>query len=609
MTHECWNKQLLWIDLTSRSITEEKVDTHIYEKFVGGKGLGTYLLYRELDESIDPLDAANVLLFLSGPLQGLPAPNVGRWTLMTKSPLTGLYLDSHCGGALGRELKKAGYDAVGVHGKSEEPVYLYLNDGELQFRDAMDIWNKGIYESTRKLHEETTQGSCVYSIGPSGANLNSAAAGCCEIAHQTGRGGTGAVMGSKNLKAFVAYGTNRIEAHDVDTIRKINRELISDWNEEGHEEAFKNYGTTFLPEVSNALGQYPTRNWQSGYFEDWEGLDAQKMKEEYGLGSHHSCPHCVMRCTHAFRTENPYNPGEEVESMVEYETLGLMGGNLGISNPEFVFKLNYICDDSGLDTISTGTQIGFAIEAYEQGILSEDDIGFPLEFGDGDAALKLAKMIAAREGTGDLLAKGVKRAAEEIGSEAEKIAVHVKGLEIPAWDPRGRRGMGVSYATADVGASHLRGWPDTAEAPNEPAVPTVQSMVKARDEKVLTDSLEVCHFTYRLHITLEQKIDMLNAASGLEYDEAAVFDFAHRVATLSRLFNVREGISRKDDKLPPRLWEPETQGPREGMKSFISKEDFEKSLDRFYELRAWNNNGIPTKETIEKLGLAGIVEQ
>lgn len=608
MTHECWNEQILWIDLSSQSVTEEQLSPEIYEKFVGGKGLGTYLLYREVNESIDPFDSDNLLLFLSGPLQGLPAPNVGRWTLMTKSPLTGLYLDSHCGGALGRELKKTGYDAVGVRGKANEPVYLYLDDDELELRDAEDIWNDGVYAATEKLHEETPQGSCVYAIGPSGVNLNTAAVGCCEIAHQTGRGGAGAVMGSKNLKAFVAYGTQKIEADDVETIREINRDLISQWRQEGHEESFKNYGTTFIPEISNALGQYPTRNWESGYFEDWEDLDASKMKEKYGLGSHHSCPHCVMRCTHAFRTENPYNPDEEVESMVEYETLGLMGGNLGIHDPQFVFKLNYICDDAGLDTISTGTRIGFAMEAYEKGILTEENIGFPLEFGDGEAALKLAKMIAKREGIGDLLAKGVERASEELGPEAENIAVHVKGLEVPAWDPRGRRGMGVSYATADVGASHLRGWPATAEPPNETAVPTVESMIRSRDEKVLTDSLEVCHFTYRLHITLEQKIAMLNAASGLNYDEEKAFEFAHRVATLSRLFNIREGISRKDDKLPPRFWEAERKGPREGMKAFVTREDFEKSLDKFYELRAWDEEGIPTEETIRDLGLGGIVE-
>ncbi|TFG11528.1 hypothetical protein EU537_12075 [Candidatus Thorarchaeota archaeon] len=605
MVRECWKKKILRIDLSEKSTKVDKIPTDILDKFIGGKGIGTYFIYKELKEGINPLGPDNILYLLSGPLQGLPAPNVGRWSIVTKSPKTGLYLDSHIGGAVGREVKRSGYDVVAIKGRADKPVALVIEDDLIRFESAQHLWGLGVYEATPKLHEMSGSGSSVYAIGPAGERLLTNAVGCCEIAHQSGRGGIGAVLGSKNLKGVVANGTQKISAHDVDTIREINARLAKGWKE--RDVPFKRYGTTFLPEISNELGQYPTRNFRSGYFEEVDALNAEKIKEKYGLGNHHSCPHCVMRCTHAFETENPLNPAEKVESMVEYETLGLMGSNLGISDPRFVFKLNYICDDYGMDTISTGGIIGFAMELYEQGILTEDDIGFKLPFGNGDNALKLAKMIAEVEGIGEILSKGVETAAEEIGNGSENYAVHVKGLEVPAWDPRGRRGMGLSYATADIGASHLRGWPATTEAPNESAVDLVESMVDARNEKILTDSLEVCHFTYHLPMPLDDKIDALNAATGLKYDRASIMEFGRRIETLTRLFNVREGINRENDILPKRFWEPEISGPREGMASFVSREDFEKSLDRYYEIQGWNDNGVPTDESLRELGIAGLV--
>ncbi len=605
MVRECWHKKILRIDLSEQSTKVEKISSDILDRFIGGKGIGTYFLFKDLKEGTDPLGPENILFFLSGPLQGLPAPNVGRWSIVTKSPKTDFYLDTHVGGAVGREIKRSGYDVVAIKGRSEKPTVLVIEDDDIRFESAQHLWGRGVYETTPKLHEFSTSGSSVYAIGPAGERLLTNAAGCCEIAHQSGRGGVGAVLGSKNLKGVVANGTREISAHDADTIREINARLAKGWKD--RDVPFKRYGTTFLPEISNELGQYPTRNFRSGFFEKVEQLDADKIKEKYGLGAHHSCPHCVMRCTHAFETENPLNPPEKVESMVEYETLGLMGGNLGVSDPEFVFKLNYICDDYGMDTISTGGIIGFAMELYEQGILTEDNIGFELPFGNGENALKLAKMIAEEEGIGKVLAKGVKKAAEEIGKGSERYAVHVKGLEVPAWDPRGRRGMGLSYATADVGASHLRGWPATTEPPNDSAVDLVKSMVDARNEKILTDSLEVCHFTYQLPMSLDDKIDALNAATGLNYDRASIMEFGRRVETVARLFNVREGVSRANDVLPKRFWEPELSGPREGMTSFVSHEDFEKSLDRYYEIQGWDNGGIPTDETLKELGISGLV--
>ncbi|MGD9396970.1 MAG: aldehyde ferredoxin oxidoreductase family protein [Candidatus Thorarchaeota archaeon] len=602
MSFKGWNGKILRVDLTSKTTRVEEISPKVYHDFIGGKGLGAFLLYRDLDEGVDPLDSENILIFLTGPLQGLPAPNVGRWTLVTKSPLTGLYLDTHCGGPLGREIKNAGYDAVVVTGKSDRPVTIVIEDEIIKFEDAQSLWGLGTFEATRILHERTSKGSAVYVIGPAGENLVLASIGCCELAHQTGRGGAGAVLGSKNLKGVVVRGTGKIEADDVDAIRGVNKAITKVWNDKANID-FKQYGTPFLVEVSNERGQFPTRNFQNGYFDGYESLTPEEF-EKWSTGSHLSCPHCIMRCTRSYKTDNPLSPGTEVEATIEYETLGLCGGNLGINDAQCVFQLQYLCDDLGLDTISSGALVGFAMEAYERGVLSEEEIGFPLPFGDCEGAKKLVMMIAKQEGLGTTLAKGVRQAAIEIGKGSEDFAVHFKGLEVPAWDPRGKKGMGLSYATADVGASHLRGWPQTSDQPDSSALDVIESMVEQRDIKILRDCLEVCHFTYHLPLSHDQNITMLNGATGLNYDVDSIADFAQRVETLIRLFNIREGITRKDDVIPPRFWEGETHGPAKGMKAFADNEDFEKSLDKYYELRGWGRDGIPTKETVEKLGLS-----
>ncbi len=605
MTLLGWNGRILWVDLTDGTTREEKLDKSIYESYIGGKGLGTYLLYKNLEAGIDPLGPKNILFFMNGPMQGLPAPNVGRWALVTKSPLSGLFLDTHSGGALGREIKKAGYDALCVKGRSDEPVFLRLHDDDVTFEKADSLWGKDVHTTTRMLQEQVEK-STVYTIGPAGERLSRIATGCCEIHHQTGRGGAGAVLGSKNLKAVVVRGSKKVQAANPDVIREINKTVSKLWNEKANVD-FKQYGTPFLVEVANEMGQFPTRNYQTGHFEDHLKI-VPEVLEQWALGAHNSCPHCVMKCTRAYKTNDPDDPSSEVESTIEYETLGLMGGNPGISDPQMVLKLNYMADKLGLDTISCGGIIGFAMEAFERGILSEEEIGFSLNFGDGEAAIKLLRMIAYRDGLGDVLADGVREAAKKLGKGTESLAVHFKGLEVPAWDPRGRKGMGLSYATANVGASHLRGWPSTSDPTNSSAVDVVESMLTSRDQKALTDSLIVCHFTYHMPLSHQMKIDLLNAATGLSYNEESAKLFARRVFALGRMFNHREGISRDEDIIPPRLWEPEISGPRKGMKSFMNEADYDACLDKFYELRGYNiDDGLPTTDTLTLLNLDGIV--
>ena len=601
-----WNGKILWIDLTKKTSRVEEIPHDVYADFVGGKGLGAYLLYRDLEPGIEPLGPSNILFFMPGPLQGLPVSMVGRWALITKSPLTGLFIDSHCGGSLGGEIKNAGYDALAVIGKYNTPVTIHVVNDKVSFRDAKAVWGKGTQEATRLLHDQTSKDSAVYVIGPAGENLVLSAMGCCELAHQTGRGGTGAVLGSKNLKGIVVRGTNKMTSANPDSLRDVRKTVTKIWNDK-KDYAFKEYGTAVLVEVANEGGQFPARNWQNSYLEGYESITPEETKQ-WITGNHLSCPHCIIRCTHAYKTEDPSNPGVEVESTPEYETFGMCGGNLGISDAQTVFQLNYLADDLGLDTISAGSAIGFAMDAFEIGILKESEIGFPLRFGDGEAALKLMRMIAYKEGIGEVLAKGVRNAAKEIGRGSEKLAVHVKGLEVAAWDPRGKKGLGLSYATADVGSSHLRGWPKTSEKPESSALDVIESMVTERDTKILTDSLIVCHFTWHFPLSRDQKIQLLNGGTGLSYDDEAVSNFGQRVETLIRLININEGITRKDDIVPARFWESETIGPSKGMKAFIDQDDFEKSLDRYYELRGWSKDGVPTKDTINRLGLSSHVK-
>ncbi|MFW9802801.1 MAG: aldehyde ferredoxin oxidoreductase family protein [Candidatus Thorarchaeota archaeon] len=604
MTLLGWNGKILWIDLTAQETREESLDPEIYEKFIGGKGLGAYLLYRELEPGTDPLGSDNLLLFMTGPLQGLPAPNVGRWTLVTKSPLTGLYLDTHCGDALGREIKTSGYDVVGIRGKAENPTTVVIEDENIKFEDASYIWGKGVHESTRVLKNSQQKDAIVYVIGPAGENMSLISMGCCEIAHQTGRGGAGAVMGSKNLKAVVAKGTKRITPSDRDVLGAVRQEAQKLWDEKGPEYGFKKYGTSTLTEVSNSRGQFPTKNWQSGYLDENEDLWPENLTEWYA-GNNMSCPHCIMRCTHAYQTEVD---GEIVLSTPEYETWGMMAGDLGIADPQTLFKLCYLADDLGLDTISVGSVIAFAMEAFEKGILTEDEIGFPLRFGDGDAAIRILRMIAMRDGIGEILALGTKEAAAKIGKGSEALAVHVKGLEVAAWDPRGKKGLGLSYATGDVGASHLRGWPATNDPPKESAIDMVESMIESRYIKILRDSLVVCHFVWHIPLGFEPLIRLLNGATGLEYNRDSINLFGQRVETLTRMFNHREGISRADDILPQRFWEGQVSGPNEGLPAYNTKADFEASLDRYYDLMGWEKeDGLPTAATLEKLGLSEIV--
>jgi aldehyde:ferredoxin oxidoreductase len=601
--------KLLEIDLTNRSHSVVDLDKDMARRFIGGKGLGACLLYERTDKGMDPFDPANPLMFLTGPLTGTKAPTSGRWCVVTKSPLTGLYLDSHVGGYFGMELKRAGYDGIIVTGIADRPLYVSIVDDKVELLDAHGIWGLGTVDTVRhlreKYHDEKLR---IASIGQAGENLVKYAMIAVdsheqkERGGQAGRGGSGAVMGSKNLKAICVKGTGFIPYHDPEAFGEAAKEAHMKVQKSSAIITRKEYGTTSLIRPMNSFGILPTKNFSTTIFEHSEDINGEHMKEAI-VTANKGCFGCPMMCgKQSYVKEGKYK-GTEVEGP-EYELLALMGSNCGITNVEAIAKGAYLVDDLGLDGISTGVAISFIMECYKHGVISKDDLwGMEGTFGNEELYVKLIHAISQREGIGDLLAEGVKRAAERLGQGTEEYAMHVKGMELPGYDPRGTHGMGIAYATSDRGACHQRAWTVNneilAEPPNNHSIKGKARLVKdIQDERAACFSLVLCDF---VPLDLEDFVSMTNASTGFNYTEDEYLKCGERIWNLTRLFNVREGADRKADTLPKRLTEPVPEGPSEG--KAVTVEMLDSMLDEYYEYRGWTVDGIPGAEKIKELGL------
>lgn len=593
-----WKGKLLEIDLKRKSTKITSTNHRVLEDYIGGKGLGAYLLYDRLSPKVYPLARENLLIFSTGPLSGL-VPTAGRFATVTKSPLTGLFLDSYCGGFLAAHIKRAGFDAILVKGKSEKPVYLWVADQTVEFRDAEDLWGRDTYRTVEEIQKQTDKKASVATIGPAGENLVHFACITSEKRDYSGRGGSGAVMGSKNLKAIAVFGGKEIEVSKPKELRELCTKLSKEALEKT--ERFIKYGTTTSVTFSSEVGMLPTRNFQTTSFEGADNLSGAKLKNlrEKDEG----CFGCPIRCIKINKVRSDEN--EEELTSIQYEGMAMLGANCGIADLEAMMKAYLLANKLGLDVISAGDTIAFAMECFDRKMIDKEDIGYNLRFGDGEAQRRLLEDIAYRRGLGKLLAQGVKHASEKLG--AEDFAVHVKGMDLPAWEPRGRLGLGLSYATAEIGASHLRGWPSTREMPVRSALDTVESIIRSRDKKIIEDSAVVCTF---FPFPLRSLSQLITLATGKKITVNRLKKAAWRIDTTTRIFNIREGATRKDDILPPRLMnEPVPSGPAKGHKAFISKRDFEQCLDRYYELRGWNRNGEPTSETVKKLGIETLMKQ
>ena len=571
----------------------KNLDESNVRKFVGGKGLGAKILYDNLEKNVDPLSPENIIVFATGPLTGTLAPSSARWCVVTKSPLTNIFLDSQVGGSFGIKMKRAGYDFIIIRGKSSSPVYLNVTDANCEIIDAKDLWGKGCFYTEKTLKKESGKNASIISIGNAGELLVKYACASTDLYRQAGRGGVGAVMGSKNLKAVAVSGNKKIEYAKPEVFRETVKKFFKKVQTDSFTPLRSRYGTPVWVKPVNEGGLLPTRNFQKGVFEHADKLSGEKMKETIVVKDE-SCPGCPIKCWKHSKSEN--NHSFEVVGP-EYETIALIGSNNMIKSIKTIAYANMLCDDFGLDTISTGDVIAFASELSEKGLIKEN-----IGFGDEEKLIELIKKIGKREDIGDLLAEGVKRVSEKIGGK--DFAMHVKGMEIPGYDPRGAFGMALAYATSDRGACHQRAWTVRAELngdlpPSYSPEGRAEFVKNAQDSNAMLFSLVLCDF---MPLDARDYIELLNSATGFDFTEEEYMKTGERIWNLTRMFNVREGITRKDDNLPPRFMnESLPDGPAKGQK--ITKETLDRMLNEYYNLRGWDENGIPRKEKLDGLWL------
>ena len=596
--------KILRVDLTERRISTEKLDAEIAKKFIGGKGLGAKILYDSLKLGTDPLSPENILIFASGPLTATLAPTSARWAVVTKSPLTNIFLDCQVGGYFGAAMKLAGFDCIIMEGKADSPVYLWVHDGNAEILNAGDLWGKGCFETENTLKKRLGESAHVASIGPAGENLVRYACISVDKYRQAGRGGAGAVMGSKNLKAVaVRSASYKIEYADPEGFREAAKKALKVIRENSFIPLRRKYGTPIWVAPVNKAALLPTRNFRTGVFEKAENISGETMRDKIVVKDG-TCYNCIIQCWKYTHVESGKYKVDELAGP-EYESIALLGSDCGVGSIEAVAHASMLCDDLGLDTISTGNSIAFAMECYERGLLTaEDTDGLELKFGNADAEIEMVKKIAYRKGLGNLLAEGVRRASKKIGDGSEKFAMHVKGLEIPGYDPRGAFGMALAYATSDRGACHQRAWTVRAEIEGklEPRFSTkgrARFVKETQDERAMCFSLVLCDFA---PLEVKHFVELLNKATGFNFTVEDYLKTGERIWNLTRLFNVREGITRKDDTLPPRFMEePLPEGATKGQ--VVTKEMLDEMLDEYYALRGWDKNGVPTEEKLKELGL------
>jgi len=601
--------RILRVNLSDGTITTERTPRDVMRDFLGGRGLGAYLLWTEVPAGADPLGPENKLFISPGPLSGTLFPGAGKMDFTTRSPLTGGYADASMGGMLTAEIKYAGYDSIILEGVSDEPVYLYIDDDTVELRDASEYWGMGSFALEERLKDELGEAFQIATIGPAGENLVKYACINHDFGRQAGRGGVGTVMGAKNVKAIAVRGTGGIPIADVDTFTRLSREAYRECKEADGFKAWTRYGTMIVTSWCDKNGALPTRNFQSGSFEDAADIYAPVFRHSIVVTDKgcFGCPSPCGKYSHS-KKHDIYVEGPE------YETNGMLGSDVGLSDIEDIAKANQLCDELGLDTISAGGCIAWAMECYEKGILDQEQAdGLDLRFGNAEATFGLIERIAKRQGwLGNLLAEGVKHAAAEVGQGSEKWAVHVKGMEQSAYDTHSATSMLLAYMTADVGAHHNRAWAityDIAEGRDEVSPKKAAKVIELQHIRPLMDVLGCCRLQWvELDMSLDHYAPVMKALTGVETSWEDLLQISERVWNLTRMIWVRdvEGFGREWDAPAPRfVEEPAASGPTEGQ--FTPAEAAQQMLDYYYDQRGWDENGIPTPETLERLGLADLV--
>ncbi len=608
---------ILRVDLAKGQVSEEELPESTARKFLGGAGLATKYLYDEVKAGVDPLGPENKLIFMTGPLTGTTSPSSGRFSVVAKSPLTDFWGQANSAGYWGQEFKRTGHDGIIFEGISPKPVYLLIENGKADLKDAGDLWGKNVSETTRLLKEKHGQGFNIACIGIGGENLVKYAAIMNDEHRAAGRGGMGAVMGSKRLKAIAVKGTKPVTIAKQSEFTDVAKRQYALLEESPLKIGMEVFGTNMVIDIVNVRGGLPTRNWQTGVFPGIEKVNGTAVNETI-LVDRKNCFACPIKCGRVTEIKTGPYAGKSGEGP-EYETIGACGAMCDIDDLGAITMAHYLCDDYGLDTISAGSTIGFTMECYEKGILTKEDTGgLEIKFGDAEVMIELIHKIAKREGIGNLLAEGTKRMAEKLGQGSERFAMHVKGMEMPCYDPRAAKITGLGYMVANRGGDHITGYIQGPAFFNAPFLVVDESTVEdlfvenpaeAKVVKDLEDALTIfdcagaCKFM-GLALAAEEWVDLIAMATGWDFGVNEFRKTGERVVNLARAFNIREGLTPTDDSLPKRLLEdPLPEGPAAGHVSNPGA-----LLDAYYEFRGWDKEtGKPTRDKLEELDLQELI--
>ena len=618
----------LYVNLTTGQVKSRELEAPLAEQYLGGNGFGTCLLWEKVGPDVDPLDPESLLIMATGPLCGTLMPTSSRMEVIAKSPLTGIYGDSNAGGFFGPELKFAGWDAIIVTGKASCPVYLAITDEQAELRDARGLWGLTTSQTEAAIRRELDDTQVkTATIGPAGENLVRFAAIQVTSQRSAARCGLGAVMGSKQLKAVAVRGHGPVRVANPTRFHDLATDFHRRLRANPTFPAVHAHGTEGLVDLINELGRFPTKNFQMGSFPEAHKIDAEAL-EARAFVRHLACFGCPVACDKLYRLPDGPYAGTALRS-VEYETLNALGSCVWNANLDNILAANRLCDELGMDTTSAGRAISFAMELWEKGILNLDDTGgLELRWGDSQLILQLLGMIARRQGFGDLLAEGVRRAAQAIGRDAEEYAMHVKGLEIPAQDGRAQKSMGLAHVTSTRGADHLKAFPviDETGYPDEGRrrygeeyLPEIVDPLATKHKPMLVkdgedfgavvDSVGLCKSggTFVLaELYWPEVAAAIEAATGMEMPVEQLKHIGERIYNLQRCYDVWHGIIRADDMLPRRfLEEPSPSGKARG-----EVIDLEPMLDEYYRLRGWDlSTGWPTAEKLHELGLEEAIER
>lgn len=610
--------KILRVDLSSGRMGTEEFPEGFYRQYFGGEGFVAYFLLKELPRGVEPLGPENKLIFAAGPLTGVPVGGCGRHSVGAKSPLTGAFGEAEAGGYWGAELKMAGLDAIIIEGRAEKPVYLFVKDGEAEIRDARHLWGLTTLECQNAIRQELGDpGIKIAQIGPAGENMVRFACVVNDLDAFAGRTGMGAVMGSKNLKAVACRGHQRLSVAHPEAVTAIAR-WIRD-NTPVANKAMRDLGTASVTRSLNRQGGLPTRNFQEGTIEGVDNITGQAMRDTI-LVKRRSCFACPVQCKREVKVDEPFSVDPRYGGP-EYETIAALGSDCGIDDLKIIAKGSELTAAYGLDSISCGGAIAFAMECFERGLLTKEDTGgLDLRFGNGTAMLRMVEQIALRQGLGALLSDGVARASKKIGAGSEEFALHIKGQEMPMHEPRWKQGLGIGYTMSPTGADHCHNMQDTnynkantlldemkAVGILEPL--PVGDLSPAKIRMLFYHSLWMhfmncavcCYFitVYGL-MGFERVVQLVNSVTGWNTSVFELMKAGERAFNLARLFNMREGFTAKDDDMPRRFFTPQTSGPLGGIA--IDPEAFQNAKDIYYDIMGWPQ-GLPLPGKLGELGI------